>query len=444
MINTFSRRRHGNGHEDDCEDLSVFRAALAITAALIMGAVVGCSSFNKGLTKATVQRAKSREWEIHYAGETKYVLTDARLKEVEFAGSFEVEDVNVHYQNGLGAQAACIAQKTTELLCVVQERTGVDVAHYTSIYLLRVDDIPSRFDIRLKTDPNAFHLPLFVKAGSESCRSIVAENWSYPYALVHELVETSLVCPGSGACVLPDLGWQWLLVQGQVNNYTRWFRDGLANYAGYIAYENVRRDEKFSIDDISRLTKRRLHNRPFSSLSRLGKKLFSWRQQHEHKQSIDYYNAALGLFLLIEQRFGEESVPEIMLQVNKQDYLNGSELIEIVNKALDVDIVQLAEDFSFPETGLELKVLSPALIANEGLDVDEGLFVSEVDPNSIADTAGVQKGDVVLTVNDGAVGNNLDYELALFELLEHETAEIALWRQEQGKLTITLPLATGR
>jgi hypothetical protein len=418
--------------------------SLAIATALVLSAVAGCASFNKGLTKTTVQRARSRKWEIHYAGESKYVLTDERLKEVEFAGSFEVEDVNVHYQNGLQAQAACIADKTAELLRVVEERTGVDIAHYTSIYLLRVDDIPSRFDIRLKTEPNAFHLPLFVKAGSESCRSIVAQNWSYPYALVHELVETSLVCPDGGACVLPDLSWQWFLVQGQVNNYTRWFRDGLANYGGYIAYDNVRRDDKFSIDDISRLTKRRLHNRPFSSLNRLGKKLFSWRQQHEHKQSIDYYNAALGLFLLIEHRFGEESIPKIMLQVNKRDYLNGSELIRIVNEALDVDIAQLAEDFSFPETGLELDVLSPALVANQGLDIDEGLFVSEVEPNSVADTAGIQKGDVLLTVNDGAVGNNLDYELALFELLEHETAEIAIWRQEQGKLTITLPLVTER
>jgi hypothetical protein len=422
----------------------MWRVALAIAAALVLGAVAGCSSFNKGLTKATIQRAESRKWEIRYAGESKYVLTDERLKEVDFTGSVKVEDVNVHYQNGLEAQAARIADKTSELLCAVEERTGVNVAHRTSIYLLRVDDIPSRFDIKLKTEPNAFHLPLFVKAGSESCRSIIAENWSYPYALVHELVETSLVCPVSGACVLPDLSWQWFLVKGQVNNYTRWFRDGLANYGGYIAYENVRRDEEFATDDISQLTKRRLHSQPFSSLSRLGKKLFGWHQHYDREQSIDYYNAALGLFLLIEHRFGQESVPEIMLQVNKRNYLNGSELVKIVNQVLGVDIVQLAEDFCFPETGLELKVLSRALVANEGLDVDEGLFVSEVEPNSVGDAAGFQKGDVVLRVNDGAVGNNLDYELALFELLEHETAEIALWRQEQGKLTITLPLATER
>ena len=108
----------------------------------------------------------------------------------------------------------------------------------STIYLLRFDQQPQDFTINLTSDPNEFLLPLFVQAGQESCETIVAQSRGYPYLLVHELVETSLVNKAGGS-VLPDLAWGMSAARMHVNNYTRWFRDGFANYAGYIAYAIV-------------------------------------------------------------------------------------------------------------------------------------------------------------------------------------------------------------
>ena len=419
------------------------RKAVTILMALGLLSSGGCRAVNKAVTKAVIQRAKSPRGEIHYRSDAKYTLNDSRLEQVEFAGSVSVEDVNVHYQRGLQTQADCIANKTAHLLWRVEKRTGINISRNTIIYLLRLDEIPDSFEIKLKFDPNEFQLPLFVKAGRESCETILADNQSYPYAFVHELVETSLIFPRNGGCVLPDLAGRWLFVRGQVTNATRWFRDGFANYAGYVACESICQDPDFTDQQIVRLAHTRQHQRPFSSLSRVGKKLFSWHQYSRRNLSKGYYSAALGLFLVIRQRFGEEAIHDIMIEIGKRDYLDGPDLMEIASDALNTDIAELVKDFSFPKTGLEMTALTSAIALNKGLGIEEGLLVTKVDPNSPAEQVSIGPNDVIARVNDKPVRNNLDYELAIFKLMDQQAVELALWRKDEGELVVELPLRNG-
>jgi hypothetical protein len=90
-----------------------------------------------------------------------------------------------------------------------------------------------------------------------------------------------------------------------------------------------------------------VHTEPFSSLAHVGDKLFSWPQSSKVELERVYYNAALGLFLLIADRFGESAIRDIIHEIAQRRATNGRDLIEIPTAAR-ADVRQLARDFSFP------------------------------------------------------------------------------------------------
>jgi hypothetical protein len=405
--------------------------------ASLAGLSGGCGSINKGVTETVLARRKPHEWGIHYASRLEYTLTDKTLLNVEFEGSRSAGDTVVRYQRGLGEQAQCLADKTAALLEAVHERTGVTITTRSTLYLFRFDQPPQNFSISLTSEPNEFLLPLFVQAGQESCEAIVAQSRSYPYLLVHELTETSLIGKAGGS-VLPDLAWGAPGVRMHVNNYTRWFRDGFANYAGYIAYEitagEVTSDKKLYQPEAS------VHTEPFSCLAQVGGKLFSWPQSSKTELERAYYNAALGLFLLIADTFGEQAIRDIVHEIAPRQAVNGHDLIEITNRVLNTDVKQLAEDFKFPQVGAEVEQMTPALALNKGVEPHAGLFVQNVQAGSIAKRAGLEEKDVIIAVGDMPVANHLDFELGLFKVRKKRTVPLAVQRVGEGTLTLDLPL----
>ncbi len=409
---------------------------IAILAVLV-GLAGGCSAINKGITESVLARKKMREWSIHYASRSLYTLTDKTLLEVEFEGSRNAGDTVVRYQRGLGDQAQCIADKTAALLEAVHQRTGVVITTRSTIYLLRFDQQPQDFSVSLTSEPNEFLLPLFIQAGQESCEAIVAQSRSYPYLLVHEMVETSLVRK-TGGSVLPDLAWGTPGVKMYVNNYTRWFRDGFANYAGYIAYEIVAGE----VPSEKKLYQQEalVHTEPFSSLAHVGDKLFSWPQSSRMEFERTYYNAALGLFLLIADRFGEPAIRDIVHEIAPRRATNGRDLIEITNRVLQADVRELARDFEFPQVGAHVEQMSLALALNKGVEPHAGLFVLAAPGGTLAARAGLQEKDVIIAVGNTPVTNHLDFELGLFKVRSQKSIPLTVQRAGVGTLTLELPL----
>ena len=411
---------------------------------LSLGFIAGCKSFYGDLIATAISKDAAK---LHFSSYEKFHVCPRCIKEKGLVGSIEIADVNVAYQRGLEAEAKCVAEHFNGLLEAVERKTGFRISCKTKFYLFRVDRIPQNIDVQLKADVNEVEFPLFVKADEESCRTIFTKNVAYPGPIVHELAEFSLVLPKESGNVLPDAKARLFLLPIHVCKYTRWFRDGFADYAGYTAWQAASCDNNLPLP--RRFTSEgyfipSVREHPFSSLSKVGKRLFSWHQYSSSQLDRDYYNAAFGLFLLIERRFGQEAVSRIMLGLSKQKYLDGTDLIKVVNKTLKTDIVQLADDFHFPRTGLKLTPLTPASIKNEGIDLEQGLLVTRVEANSAADTAGIKNKDVVLQVAGKKVGNNLDFELAIFEVMDQETAEIVLWRKDEGEFVVTLPLTRGQ
>lgn len=411
-------------------------ALLALIAGLMT--LTGCRSINKRISEAVLAPGPARQWNVHYGSHSRYALNNDRLERIEFEGAIEGDRIKVHYQRGLAESALCIADQTNRLLETVEQRIGITITTRSTMQLLRFDEVPQNFDINLRVEPNEFPLPLFVRAGDESCRSILAQNRGYPYLFVHELVETSLACSAVGGRVLPDVGWRFLVFRGHVNSYTRWFRDGLANYAGYLAYEALRED---FADTDDRLAGRALvHSRPFSSLSHIGDRLFAWSQYSRSPRQDDYYSAALGLFLLIEAEYGEQAIRDITAGIAERNAVDGRDLLEIAGQVLGVDLKELVADFRFPRTGLELANITAALALNRGLDAMEGLLVESVAPDSLGRHAGLEPNDVIVAVDNTPVADGLDYELALFKARRQPSVSLSVQRRPVGGLLIELPL----
>jgi len=413
------------------------RVLLAVTATLVVLSA-GCQTINKGITEAVLDSKEPERWQVHYGSRVHYLLNNNTMKEVEFEGSLNTGDTTIRYQRGLADQARCIADKTAKLLEKVQERTGVTISTRSMIYLLRFDDRPQDFDVMLDAEPNELPLPLFVQVGDESCEAILVQNRGYPYMVVHELVETSLAAGRKNGMVLPDPSWDLLGLVVHVNNGTRWFRDGLANYAGYVAYRALSED----IPSSHRLRYRQtlLHTSPFSALAAVGDKLFSWVQSSRTRYERMYYNAALGLFLLVEDTYGSEAIRKIVAEIGARRAVDGRDLLEISNQVLGADIRQLARDFRFPEVGAEIERLTPALALNGGMDIQEGLFVHTVEKDGLAAQAGLREKDVITAVGATPMANNLDFELAIFHARNQPSVALTVERKDAGTLTLELPL----
>jgi len=406
----------------------------------VVALAAGCQTINKGLTESVLDREEPERWQVHYGSRVHYLLNNSTMKDLEFQSSLDAGDTTIQYQWGLADQAQCIADKTDELLEKVRQRTGVTITTRSRIYLLRFDDRPQDFDVMLDVEPNELPLPLFVQAGSESCETILVQNRSYPYMFVHELVETSLAAGRKHGVVLPDPSWGVLGIAVHVNNYTRWFREGLANYAGYVAYDVLSRD----IPSARRLHYRQmlLHTSPFSSLGMVHDRLFSWAQSSQVGYERTYYNAALGLFLLIEDTYGQEAIRKIVEEVATRRAVNGRDLLKITEQVLGADIRQLARDFRFPEVGIELERMTPALALNGGMDVQEGLLVQTLAKEGLAAQAGLREKDVITAVAATPMANSLDFELALFKARNQPSVPLTVEREDAGTLTLTLPLQT--
>lgn len=170
------------------------------------------------------------------------------------------------------------------------------------------------------------------------------ERWharTLAYFIVHEVVEATLVSPGYQPVALMDLKPTYLnFIQLDWTSHTRWFRDGLANYGAYVALESV-------IDGSMPVTIP-VHKYPLSRLAQTGTELFRW-EQHDGDDSVDAYSAALGFFLLVEEKFGPGAVARVVEAAKGVEYPDHAGLRSAVERALGVTPEQLVSDFNFPD-----------------------------------------------------------------------------------------------
>ena len=445
--------------------------------ALSLVAIAGCRMIDTRTSKGPCPQ-------FSFAEHAKQKL----LKGKKFAGTLQSGNILVFYQDNLETQADCIAKQINKQFSCLRELTGFEMAfEQIRVYLLWKDKIEwfdtigSQF---IEAGGGVYGMVLYVQKDDASCEAVTAKN-DYPYAFIHEVVENSMDRTCDRLPVLNDY------IGGgngphERFNYTRWFRDGFANYAGYLAHKVTVEDSSFNRGHIPpAVIEWGMHSRPFSRLSEIRTDLFTWTQYTpDHPDFpkvlhapnlprilVDYYDAALGLFLVIEDKFGTDGIKKVILGIDPQKPIDGPGLIKLFNETLNTDIEQLVKNFHFPKTGLYTEEFYPVpktgtytgeystdeicarwSIKDGAYDepksnipaaqagITDGIYVTIVEANSPAEQAGIKKWDIIRRINGKEIRTNLDYELAIHEYMHQQSVKVGLWRDEEGEVTTELIL----
>jgi len=381
------------------------------------------------------------------------------LKDAQFAGTHVSGNVCVFYQIGLQNQAECIAKLTDKAFSHIKNSTGFHPFYDSfTIYLLRSDSLHWDIGKIVITPDHSLGVILIAQNGKDSCESIISESPDFPYTYFHEITEDSLIRKKEGISFEPD--WQSKklgFIKRTKINHTRWFREGFSTYCAWLAHETIISDSSF---DRNQVTQAILHNgshdHPFSALTKIGTKLFSWHQLSTfppdtrpspnlptaQENMIEYYDASFGLFLLIRDRFGQDAICRIILGIDTLERADGPAIIKLTNKVLNTDIIQLVEDFHFPKTGLYMDPLFPGMGKFKNLSISEGCLVLVVESDSPAEKAGIRENDVIYRINDKDVKTNIDFELVIYEFMHQQNITVNIWRENVGEVVVDLNLSS--
>ncbi|MBN2589491.1 MAG: PDZ domain-containing protein [Sedimentisphaerales bacterium] len=417
-----------------------YKQYIAAFSILIIISLSGCSSIeNEKFEKTNKNKKYVKSLQTRYFGNSTFNFNSENLKKVEFEGDIIVGQTRIKYQKGFESQARNIAKKLDNVFSYVKTETGIEFAINPQVYLLRVQEYPQSINVHFKIeDPNIFPIPIFAEVGHDDPNQIIEDNHFFPYMLAHEITEASLMYPDGKGVVKGDSRFRILFLIIDQNNYTRWFRDGFANYAGYVAMDYLRSNPDENMSDIWGTTY--MHQTPFRSLMDIGKELFKWSQVSSPRKKGDYYSAALGLFLLLEDEYGRDAIRNIIIELDNYEALKGSDVIKLINTKLDTDIKKLAEDFKFMTIGINIYQLTPAMALNKGLEPEEGLFVKTIEPNSIAQEVGIDANDVIVAINDKPIATSFDFEMELFKAMKQPKAQFKIWRKGEGYKEIQISM----
>jgi len=131
-------------------------------------------------------------------------------------------------------------------------------------------------------------------------------------------------------------------------------------------------------------------------------------------------------------------LPTLVAESNIGETIPVTVLREGKRKTLKVKVVQIPEaqlatesSKTTTEWGLSVTDLTPVLRQRFDLEEDSGVVVTQVEPGSVADEAGIQPGDVITEVNRERVENVRDYEKAIAKV--DEKAHLLLLLRRQGQ-----------
>ena len=359
-----------------------------------------------------------------------------------------------YYPRGKEGVARRCAEEFARQLDHAADATGIEwVFKRFNLYFKAVDKVSPLDRWAFLESENTFGVVLYVEPGDESYEVVVAKNVWYPLSVIHEIAECSLTQ------LQLDRRWKsWRGEEKKTLGYTRWFREGFPEYAGFLAHNMMMRDQQNVWQRFPKgMYQRDFSNHPFSALQRVGVSLFKWHQfykgpaiqpdispnlPHVGNRDIDYYSAAFGLFLLIEDRSGRDSIKEMIRSIGGLKDADGEAVKGIVSRALGTDVVKFVEDFRFPEVGLYMNEYWPGYTPNApaGLPIKEGLYVLQVGQGSPAQRSGMRSGDVVLSLDGEQTVTNFDFECALYKHRRQKSVQMGIWREGTGNSTIEVRL----
>ena len=360
------------------------------------------------------------------------------MQKREYAGRCKVGRFEVAYDKDLEHCGKCVGQQLDEFFSFIRKEMDFEEVPFCkqiNVFVIHCKD-PWRRDaipkaIFVERRGQNIGLLLLVLDIKDTPEQIVGYNVFYPTIFMHELTEGSLV-HGPNPITTMDTPMESLF-RIRTQYQTRWFREGFSTYVGLKVLQKV-----WSTMDAGKshtttaVIQNVMHQFPFSHLAEAKTRLLSWSSYTAGSFNYTenrYYEASLGLFLLIERRYGQEAICQIVQILVQTRNVTGPALVTICNKVLKKDIQTILKEFTFPDLGLTMDSIFPG----QGLAKEEGLLVKEVAKGSVAEKGNIHPGDILLQMGDKPLKNNLGYELEIFNLMEKKApnAKIVFVKREQ-------------
>ncbi|MEM7385130.1 MAG: hypothetical protein AAF514_09315, partial [Verrucomicrobiota bacterium] len=259
---------------------------------------------------------------------------------------------------------------------------------------------PRGIEVNYTFSKEVFTYPLVYPAHCEAPSDVFGEAYLPMSLLVHEMAELLLVLPEAPPFIVPDGRVKLAGLSYQSHHHTRWFRDGYANYASWIALQELKRATRGEWDHTALFPLQT----PFSSLEKTRTDLLRWRQNKASVSEESNYNACFGLFLALEQDFGIEKLARLPVELATVRYPDGEAIEKTINRVYGFTLTEyLAETPFFPDLGIDVSKRSTS---GKALRVFRPLEDCRMESCS---------GPIRLgSVNQVAVPNRLSFEQEVF------------------------------
>lgn len=303
----------------------------------------------------------------------------AKLAAVQtYEGNINRSGVTVFYPLGMKSLAEHVADSFVEAAAAIKTRTGVEWAFDLQIFLVQVSNTSAGFKLTIPLRRNRIlKLPLLV---SSRPNAEILPVWSA--GIAHEVTEASMLASISKRQLV--LGDYCVDGIGLINQ-TRWFRDGVAEYAGSIFNQTF-----FG-------SRYQPPAQMYQDLSIVREDLLEWNNCLTKSGPDIYYSASHALIRELINIAGEHAVARIMDSASKASYIDGRILERAVKKAAHLDLKEFLKTYQPKWLGMDVRDTrpdGPSLVHDHN-----EVIITSVYQGYPADKWRLQPGDVILSVD---------------------------------------------
>jgi hypothetical protein len=309
--------------------------------------------------------------------------TLALMKASTYEGVVTRGNVNVHYPAGMADQAARIADAFEAARDEIRARTGITWAFKPDVYLVTTPDVRGGFGLRMHLrGSRVLKLPMLVNPrGPTFCDP----DWSQ--GLAHEITESSMLnALARRETILGDYGWEG----NEIANRTRWFRDGVSDFAGDILNERLFGEGYQPSAWI------------YQALEKVGPDLLDWANFEDTPPPTDeyeYYAASLALVRELTYRAGPDAIARITQAAFEEKAVDGYVLDRAVKKVVGLDLEEFLRGYRMTWLGADFDDTSHVPGVQSLVEPGNQVRVLSVHPGTPADKWKLRPGDVIFSVD---------------------------------------------
>lgn len=256
------------------------------------------------------------------------------LSESDLYQSYEGKVLKVEYPARRYLAGYIFARRMDKAIATEWERLGISLRQKILIQLIETEIWPAELHIESKwrrpedTPYLQVALPV-MNRGSLVSESVA--NLHFPlrliFGVVHEYTEFAMISSPTGT-ILGDR----ITPEGEFENYyTRWYRDGVANYVASRVCEEIGLFAPYTREAAEK------------SLATIGAPIVQWTQaQDVGDQTEVYYQAAYGLVARMMEEHPQESIDAMIQKIHEYDYADGERLGIAIKETLGVTPLEMA------------------------------------------------------------------------------------------------------